>query len=846
MLQALAVTPLVLSAAAILAGGSAAAQRPLLSPPSAMLPTIAKNTAAIVAGDLDGDGDLDAYTAAGEIYLNAGHASFVARRALGATSGLSGTATALADVDGDGDLDALTATRSGRNLLYLNDGTGTFTNATNRMPADSHDSRGVVAADFDGDGDVDAVFGNTGTFFGLDAQTRLYLNDGTGTFTDATQGRMPQDSDSTTSLAAGDVDGDGDVDVVVGNEHFGQVAQNRLYLNDGSGVFRDATATSMPPVNLRTFSVALGDADGDGDLDLFTGNSNRPNRFYRNDGAGVFAEVASSFSMRSESTASVQLGDVDGDGDLDALVANAIHPNRLFLNDGSGGFTQVGAPTFVEDEDPSQSAVLADFDGDGDTDIIIGNTGGDRLYLNDGSGAFADPDRTRIPADSATTSAVAAADLNGDHFVDVVLGHDFGERTRLYLNTGDGGFIDATDNLPFDNDFTDAVVLGDVDGDRDSDVLIANCCGQPMRLYLNNGLGVFSDATGTRLPSGTGSTQELVLGDLDGDRDPDVWYVNLGRNGVLINGGNGVFTNESNARLPPIGASTLTGALLDVDGDGDLDAFSGNTNFEQDRLYLNDGEGFFTDVTDTHLPVDSSFTFQSAVGDVDADGDADLMLGGGGSQTRLYLNDGSGVFQDATATNVPADGLTAMSLSLRDFDNDGDLDAFIGTLSGGDALYENDGAGVFRDASADLLESVSGNFATAAGDFDADGDVDLFVASSAQNSAYLNRLRQLEVRALPRIGRPLDFDLSGPEGGSWTLFAATAAVRLPTPFGALRLDPATIVAAGAGALDGNGHGGLGFVVPALPAAVGTTVYWQAVVGTPFALTNLEPTTFTGY
>src|SRR6185436_3040650 len=110
--------------------------------------------------------------------------------------------------------------------------------------------------------DLDLVLGNTGSPPG--GQSRLYLNNGTGTFTDATASRMPVGIYSTRSLALGDVDGDGDLDLVVGNDN----EQSRLYLNNGTGTFTDATASRMPVGNYWTSSLALGDVDRDGDLDL--------------------------------------------------------------------------------------------------------------------------------------------------------------------------------------------------------------------------------------------------------------------------------------------------------------------------------------------------------------------------------------------------------------------------------------------------------------------------------------------------------------------------------------------------------------------------------------------------
>ena len=97
------------------------------------------------------------------------------------------------------------------------------------------------------------------------------MNDGSGTFTDETVPRMPSRLASTTSLALGDLDGDGDLDLFVGNSHLGE--QNHMYLNDGTGTFTDVTANRVPTRDDWTSSLALGDVDGDGDLDLVVGNA---------------------------------------------------------------------------------------------------------------------------------------------------------------------------------------------------------------------------------------------------------------------------------------------------------------------------------------------------------------------------------------------------------------------------------------------------------------------------------------------------------------------------------------------------------------------------------------------
>jgi predicted nucleotidyltransferase len=206
------------------------------------------------------------------------------------------------------------------------------------------------------------VLGNDGP------QNRLYVNDGTGTFSDATASQMPVDVDYTHSVALGDVDGDGDLDVVIGNH----APQNRLYVNDGTGTFSDVTATRMPVNVDYTQSVALGDVDGDGDLDMVIGNWGQQNRLYANDGTGTFTgATAPHMPAGFYLTRSVALGDVDGDGDLDIVVGNS-GQNRLYLNNGTGTFSDVTASRMPVANQYTNSIALGDVDGDGDLDLVCG------------------------------------------------------------------------------------------------------------------------------------------------------------------------------------------------------------------------------------------------------------------------------------------------------------------------------------------------------------------------------------------------------------------------------------------------------------------------------------------
>ncbi|MCI0586075.1 MAG: VCBS repeat-containing protein, partial [Planctomycetes bacterium] len=503
-------------------------------------------------------------------------------------------AVAFLDVEGDGDLDALVGNGDPAsslpltNRLYLNGGTGVFT--TTNLPVPPATTRAVALGDVDADGDLDALVGTSfpcGPGGCASGSNRLYLNGGTGVFTDATGTNLPALSGSTLGVALGDVDGDGDLDAFAG-----QIGQKRLYLNGGTGVFTDATATSVPALVTGTTTVALGDVDVDGDLDAVMGVTGSPqggqNRLYLNDGTGILADVtATNVPVALEETYAVALGDVDGDGDLDALLGTE-GQDQLHLNGGTGVFTDATATNLPAVYNETYAVALGDVDGDGDLDALLGNGGfleQNRLYLNGGTGAFADVTATNLPAIAfGDTVAVALGDVDGDGDLDAFLGNS--GQNRLYLNGGTGVFADATaTSLPAQADSTVAVALGDVDGDGDLDAFVGNY-GQQSRLYLNGGTGVFTDFTATNLPSLVGFMRAASLGDVDGDGDLDAFLGIPMQNRLLDNGGTGVFTDVTATSVPVLIDTTLAAALGDLDGDGDLDAFVGNYA-RQSRIQTN-------------------------------------------------------------------------------------------------------------------------------------------------------------------------------------------------------------------------------------------------------------------
>ena len=325
-------------------------------------------------------------------------------------------------------------------------------------------------------------------------------------------------------VALGDVDGDGDLDAFVANDQYPSGQANKVWLNNGSGTFSDSGQSLG---SSHSWDVALGDVDGDGDLDAFVANFyNEPNEVWLNDGSGMFSD--SGQSLGSSQSAAVALGDVDGDGDLDAFVANHAQAKKVWLNDGSGTFSDSGQslgqpPSWFLN---SRDVALGDVDGDGDIDAFEVNTvpgSQDRVWLNDGSGTFTEG---QIVAHASSGwggdgMGVALGDIDSDGDLDALIATYNAAEFEAWLNDGSGSFSDSG-QTPSTTSAT-SVALGDIDGDGDLDAFVANDNQKPNRVWLNDGFGTFSDSGQTL---GDSNSWDVALGDLDGDGDLDAFVGN--------------------------------------------------------------------------------------------------------------------------------------------------------------------------------------------------------------------------------------------------------------------------------------------------------------------------------
>ncbi len=383
---------------------------------------------------------------------------------------------------------------------------------TEGLPGTAFMTGGVAAGDYDGDGFIDLLFTR------LNATDVLYRNRGDGTFDPRTAAAGFSTATLTNGVVSGDIDNDGDLDLYMTGS--AGATRNYLYLNDGTGFFTDAGTT--PTVALANGvarngqGASFGDYNNDGYLDLVTadwGNvaADSQSRLFENRGGsmiGIFDDVTSAAGIdvyRKADTErfSPRLIDLDRDGHLDLAVASDFETSQLFWSNGDGTFTDGTLPAGVGTDHNGMGSTFGDYDGDGDLDWFITNItpapgappafgGFNRLYRNDGNRQFTDVTLEAGVRDSRWAWGTSFFDYDNDGDLDLIATNGYNgigwsdDRTFLWQND-DGVFTDVSDAVGVtDTGQGRGLAHLDYDNDGDLDVVVVNNEAQPV-LYRNDG-----------------------------------------------------------------------------------------------------------------------------------------------------------------------------------------------------------------------------------------------------------------------------------------------------------------------------------------------------------------------
>jgi len=734
------------------------------------------------------------------------------------------------DYDNDGDLDLAVMGSDGswttRFRVYKNNGDGTFdSNEVQPEPGWGVEFGSLAWGDYDNDGDLDLAVNGEGPSAGQ-YRFRVYKNKGDGTFA----GYVEPESGWGTYLGSvvwGDYDNDGDLDLAVSGNSSGEVKRFRVYKNNGNGTFDSNEVEPEPGWGTVRGSLSWGDYDNDGDLDLaISGSDGSGYRFrvYRNNGDGTFDsnEIEPELGWGVD-LGSIAWGDYDNDGDLDLAVSGRKDSTKIFRiykNNrvellGSGAKNQApGEPQSLSVSN-TQSGVEFTWsdasDGSNDPDSLYYNVWVSTLsgnYYYPVSPKYGSPllgnylrpklsnsqlgVKLKLAGDATYYFSVQAIDvgLSTGPFTTAISTYvallapspvsnlQASTFTQIKLNwtvpwpqpTSYDIRFSTTAAIENEADFTSATQLGtggttanpEPDEANSPQILVVTglvpdttywwamkssnsagtselddngTYGEPYAIAGYFGIPVEPE------PSAGVNYSSLAWGNYDNDGDLDLAVCGFDgsdeRFRVYKNNGNGTFNSQEVEPEPGWGVHRGSLAWGDYDNDGDLDlAVSGYDNIFNFafRVYKNNGDGTFDSNEIEPEPGKGVADGSLAWEDYDNDGDLDLAVcgwDGNGRRFRVYKNNGDGTFDSNEIEPEPGWGVEHSSLAWGDYDNDGDLDlAVCGNDGNGRRfrVYRNNGDGTFSG----YVEPEPGWGVVdvpylAWGDYDNDGDLDLAV-----------------------------------------------------------------------------------------------------------------------
>ena len=354
-----------------------------------------------------------------------------------------------ADFNNDGLTDIFTIGLYENNHLYMNTGHFKFIDESKKRGVSGKKNKnditkelnlGACAGDFDNDGQIDIYTSS------LTTKNRIYHNSGEGNFTDYSNisGGVGKPTDRTNAVISGDVDNDGDLDLFICNEN----TTNRFYLNNGAGIFTEVTKDVNLTSRFGGTGASFSDIDNDGDLDLFVTNWSAKNKLYKNllveSGKLKFTDFTDSANVGGyvfTKSNGIVFSDIDNDGDMDLFVANRKTSNEFYINNGKGIFSNQTKKYFGNDSLKSYGVVITDFDYDGYKDLYLSNVGENKFYKNTKGEKFIDKTDLFDANVEGYSTGLSAADFNNDNIIDLYVANYVGSSSTVLKNKLDSAKI---------------------------------------------------------------------------------------------------------------------------------------------------------------------------------------------------------------------------------------------------------------------------------------------------------------------------------------------------------------------------------------------------------------------
>ena len=535
-------------------------------------------------------------------------------------------------------------------------------------------------------------------------------------------GRTFFTGDDPVAMLVADLNGDGRLDVVTAN---GSSSDISVHLASGNGTFlpdQRYAAGDGPFSGPR--SVAFGDLNGDGRIDLVTANpASDTVAILLGSGDGSFQNQQR--LVVGDNPLFVAVADINGDSKFDIIAANRNSGDvSVLLGNGDGSFQPQLRYTAGDGSFLGPVAVaIADINGDGRLDLVsrINVSNDIAILLGNGDATF--QAQLRVPVGVSPT-AVAVADMNGDNRMDLIVTTSANVVTVLFGN-GDGSF-QTPQSYPVGSSPASLTAV-DANGDGIADIVTANLFSRDVSVLLGNGDGTLQ--TEQRFSVGL-RPSSIVAASIDGDSAVDLVLANSGFDNVTILYGNGNGTFRSR-RAFAVGDAPLAVTVADFNGDGKLDIAAANRSSNDLSILQGNGDGSFQ--IQQRVAVGSSLA-AVVTADLNADGRLDVVTANSSTDdVSILLSNGDGTFQPEQRYVV---GDTPFALAVGDFNGDGKFDvAAANTLSRDISVLLGIGDGSFQPQQRFLLGYPAiGPSSIAVADLNGDGKADLVAGRNLEGN----------------------------------------------------------------------------------------------------------------
>ncbi|OAV43200.1 FG-GAP-like repeat-containing protein [Lewinella sp. 4G2] len=465
--------------------------------------------------DIDDDGDEDLVVGEGNgnfsLFIKDGTGTFITAPTNPFSSFDVGSLAhpTFFDIDGDEHEDLISGNLNGEFLVFLNDGNNIFSEAS-LNPLDGFNTDGYATptfADIDGDGDQDLVSGNYAGIF------LVFSNDGSNNFTEVIDDPLADlFAQSNSSPTFFDLDGDGDEDLVSGNE-YGELI---VFSQDASGAFNGPNLYLLGGLRTDLYTTpTFVDIDGDMDQDLVSGGYDGRFDVFLNDGSNTFVKADPNplDGLRGGENSAPAFVDVDGDGDLDLVSGNAYGTFVVFTNGGTNGFSAaVSNPFDSFDVGNRSKPTFVDIDGDGDQDLVSGARDGSfKIFYNDGMNVFTEANPNPLDGfDVGSNSTPTFVDIDGDGDQDLVSGNSRGF-FRLFKNITGVASLISTNEATAGTDFGSSIFQNEENGATIT-YTVTNDGGDPitnLTVVADNDDFTVSNLSATTLAGGESATFDV-------------------------------------------------------------------------------------------------------------------------------------------------------------------------------------------------------------------------------------------------------------------------------------------------------------------------------------------------